>query len=436
VVDLIHSQIAGFNSLRTFNKDKYMQSLRCLFVGCFLVIAAAPSNRASAQVAPSLGAAQNFAVLGGSAVTSTGPTNITGDLGDSSGTPTGFPPGTVTDGTINSANSLAMQAQTDTATAYSSLTGQACTVTFAVPTDIGGKTLAPGVYCFASSAQLTGTVTLDAGGNANAVWVFKIGSTLTTASDSSVLMINGGQQCKVFWAVGSSATLGTGTSFIGNILAVASITLTTDATVIGRTLAINGAVTLDSNAVSRSVCAQPDQTPPTCKLAGTVTGPPKQILISVQDTGSGLSSIAVTTSVNANTSVGVFGVGTTNLVTVTSTKVNQSKSSDVALKIFDIAGNSTVCDPADMTIADNGGRGAYSFTDVPQTEHFVELMDQHSGIEWVDIAVNGKLFRRRLNPVFKTVVDVGAAMNPGAENKITVWAYGPKGGSVYVLIHD
>lgn len=415
-----------------------MQSLQWLFVGCVSVVfAAAPSNRASAQIAPSLGAAQNFAVLAGSTVTNTGPTNITGDLGVSPGTAiTGFPPGTVIDGTINSADALALQAETDTGSAYGNLASQACTVTYAVPKDIGGLTLVPGVYCFASSAQLTGTVTLNAGGNPNAVWIFKIGSTLITASDSSVLLINGAQQCKVFWQVGSSATLGTGTAFTGNILALTSITLSTDATVIGRTLAMNGAVTMDSNAVSPSVCAQGDNTPPSCKLAGTVTGPPKQILISVRDTGSGLSSIAVTSSVNATTSVPVFQVGTNNLITVTSTKVNQSQSSDVALKIFDIAGNSTTCDPADMTIADNGGRSAYTFSDLPQTEHFVELMDQHAGIEWVDIAVNGKVFRSKLNPVFKVVVDVGEAMNPGAANKITVWAYGPKGGSVYVLIHD
>ena len=123
-------------------------------------------------------------------------------------------------------------------------------------------TLVPGVYCFASSGQLTGTLTLDAGGNANAVWVFKTGSTLITASNSSVLLINGAQQCNVFWQVGSSATLGTGTTFVGNILALTSITLTTNAHLSGRALARNGAVTLDSNTVAISACSVPP-VPPT-----------------------------------------------------------------------------------------------------------------------------------------------------------------------------
>jgi len=127
--------------------------------------------------------------------------------------------------------------------------------------DLGGLTLTPGVYCFTSSAQLTGTLTLNAQGNANAVFIFKMGSTLTTASNSSVVMINGGSPCNVFWQVGSSATLGTTTSFIGNILALTSITLTTNATVNGRALARNGAVTLDSNTVT-AACA----TPPACPV--------------------------------------------------------------------------------------------------------------------------------------------------------------------------
>jgi len=122
--------------------------------------------------------------------------------------------------------------------------------------DLGGLVLTPGVYDFSSSAQLTGTLTLDAEGSDNAVWVFQIGSTLTTASDSDVQVINGGPGDGVFWDVGSSATLGTGTVFEGNILATASITLTTGAIIpCGRALAENGAVTMDTNVVSTS-CAE------------------------------------------------------------------------------------------------------------------------------------------------------------------------------------
>ena len=108
-------------------------------------------------------------------------------------------------------------------TAYNDLAGQACDTNL-TGQDLGGKTLTPGVYCFNTSAQLTGDLVLDAQGNPAAVWIFQMGSTLTTASNASVVVINGGSSCNVFWQVGSSATLGTGTAFKGNILALASIT--------------------------------------------------------------------------------------------------------------------------------------------------------------------------------------------------------------------
>jgi uncharacterized repeat protein (TIGR01451 family) len=157
---------------------------------------------------------------------------------------------------MHAADAEALQAQTDTTTAYIDLASQACTSDL-TGQDLGGMTLVPGVYCFSSSAQLTGALTLDAGGDPSAVWVFKTGSTLTTASNSSVLLTNGGQPCNVFWQVGSSATLGTSTSFVGNILALTSITLTTGANVSGSALARNGAVTMDSNTVTVPVCNIP-----------------------------------------------------------------------------------------------------------------------------------------------------------------------------------
>jgi MYXO-CTERM domain-containing protein len=220
---------------------------------------------ALAQTAPSLGTAGSFAVLGGSTVTNTGPSVITGDLGVSPGSAvTGFPPGIVT-GTIHAANAVVLQAQNDTTTAYNALAGQSCPGgNNLTGQDLGGLTLTPGVYCFDTSAQLTGTLTLNAQGNAAAVFIFQTGSTLTTASSSSVSMINGGLNCNVFWQVGSSATLGTSTSFVGNIVALTSITLTTGADVLGRALARNGAVTLDTNDVSNAACA----TTPVPTLAG------------------------------------------------------------------------------------------------------------------------------------------------------------------------
>lgn len=162
------------------------------------------------QTAPPLGAASSFAVLGGSTVTNTGPTVVTGDLGVSPGSAvTGFPPGIVVGGSIHAADAFAAQAQIDATNAYNNLAAQACTTTFGVPTDLGGMILLPGVYCFASSAAVTGTLTLNAQGNANAVFVFKTGSTFITATGASVVVINSGQNCSVFWQVGSSATLGT-----------------------------------------------------------------------------------------------------------------------------------------------------------------------------------------------------------------------------------
>jgi len=140
--------------------------------------------------------------------------------------------------------------------------------------DLGGLTLSPGVYCFSSSAQLTGTLTLDAQGNGNALFVIQIGSTITTASNSSVLLINGGQACNVFWQVGSSATLGTDTAFVGNILALTSITLTTGADVSGRALARNGAVTMDTNNVSITCapCLSDADCPPAVPVCNGATG--------------------------------------------------------------------------------------------------------------------------------------------------------------------
>lgn len=206
--------------------------------------------------APNLLTAGNFAVLGGSTVTNTGPTVVTGgDVGVSPGSAiTGFPPGAVVPPNIvRPGNDAAtQQAKVDLALAYIDAEGQFCN-TDLTGIDLGGLTLTPGVYCFDTSAQLTGTLTLDGQGDPNAVFIFQIGSTLTTASASNILFINGAQACNVFWQVGSSATLGTTTDFAGTIMALASITLNTGATVDGRVLARNGAVTLDSNEIT--VCA-------------------------------------------------------------------------------------------------------------------------------------------------------------------------------------
>ncbi|HBL28825.1 MAG TPA: DUF3494 domain-containing protein [Acidobacteria bacterium] len=197
-------------------------------------------------VAQSLGTAGSFAVLGGSTVTNTGPSSIVGNLGVSPGNAvTGFPPGLVTGGSIHAGDALALQAQNDATTAYNVLAGQACN-TDLTGQDLGGLTLTPGVYCFSSSAQLTGVLTLSGAGT----YVFQIGSSLTTASGSSVVLTNGASACDVWWQLGSSATVGTAASLPGNVLALTSITLNTGASISGRALAQTGAVTLDGNNVS------------------------------------------------------------------------------------------------------------------------------------------------------------------------------------------
>lgn len=222
--------------------------LQVLILSLFLVVGAP----LGAATAPPMGTAADFVVLGGSTVTNTGSSVLTGDLGVWPGLAiSGFPPGTV-NGTTHAGDAVALQAQSDLVTAYNDLAGQACDLDL-TNQDLGGMTLPPGAYCFDAAAELTGTLTLDALGDPNAVFVFQIGSTLTTASNAVVDVINGGSDCNVYWQVGSSATLGTGTSFAGNILALTSITTNTSAGVSGQLLARNGAVTLDT--LTASLCA-------------------------------------------------------------------------------------------------------------------------------------------------------------------------------------
>ncbi|WP_371783213.1 ice-binding family protein [Streptosporangium subroseum] len=221
-------------------------------------IVVATPHTASAVAAPvPLGAATNFAVLAASTVTNTGPSIVTGDLGVSPGTAvTGFPPGAVVSGTIHSNDAAAIAAQAAVTTAYNNAAGQPADAT--IPTELGGTTVTPGVYNSAAGTfGITGNLTLNAQGDPNAIFIFKAASTLITASGSTVTLTGGAQACNVFWQVGSSATLGTGSSFVGTILAQASITATTGVTVNGRLLARTAAVTLDTNTIARPLCQVP-----------------------------------------------------------------------------------------------------------------------------------------------------------------------------------
>jgi ice-binding like protein/PEP-CTERM motif-containing protein len=244
-------------------------------VTCLLLL---PLLAASAYAnSINLGTAGSYAVLAGSTVTNTGSSVITGNLGVWPGTAVvGFPPGIVGGGTIHATDAVALKAQNDLTTAYNAAAGLPLTVTL-TGKDLGNMTLTPGVYFFASSAQLTGTLTLNNLGNPNALFVFQIGSTLTTASSSSVIFTNG-LDTNVFWQVGSSATLGTTSAFAGNILALTSITMNNGASITcGSALARNGAVTLDNNVIDS-------------RCGGSRTAVPEPGSISLM--GSGLALLA------------------------------------------------------------------------------------------------------------------------------------------------
>lgn len=222
-----------------------MRRLLPLFVGC-LVAVISPLT-ALAATNPGLASAGNFAVLAGTTVTNTGPSWITGLLGVAPGSAvTGFPPGT--SGVQHKGDSVATTAQTDLTAAYTNAAGQPFTVDY-TGVNLGGLTLGPGVYRQTTAPTLTGTLTLDGGGSSSGVWIFQIGSTLATASSARVSLINGAQPCGIFWQVGSSATIATSTTFVGSIMALTSIAMQTGATLNGRALARNGAVTLDTNRI-------------------------------------------------------------------------------------------------------------------------------------------------------------------------------------------
>ena len=229
-----------------------------------------PQEACAATTKVGLGTAGNFAVLGGSAVNDTNPSVISGDVGLS---PSAWPPApamtcTEVTGTIYSVDSsgplscrvtnagVLTTAKSDLTTAYNDAAARI--VTSIIGTELGGATLTDGVYNSASTTfeiSTNQTLTLDGGGSADSVFIFKMGTTLTTFSNSKVTLTNGAQACNVFWQVGSSAVLGTGTSFIGNIMADQSISDNGGSTVNGRFLARIAAVTLNNTTITKSTCA-------------------------------------------------------------------------------------------------------------------------------------------------------------------------------------
>lgn len=282
-----------------------------------LVCVASP---ALAATSVNLGTADSFAVLAGSGITNTGFTTINGDVGTHP-TPTinGFP-GLVTLNGVNYAAGPVTQGAKDALViAYINAAGQ----TGAIPIaggQLGGQTLTPGVYKddgAPASLAITGTLTLDALGDTNAVFIFQSASTLDTASGSAVSLVNGAQPCNVFWKVGSSATLGTTTNFVGNILALDSITLTTGATISGRALARNGALVLQANTITASTCNGQSTSVPTLSKsfssASINTGSVSKLTITLSNPS---SSVAVLSAQLTDTlPTGVVIAPTPNAVT-------------------------------------------------------------------------------------------------------------------------
>ena len=268
-----------------------------------------------------LGTATSYSVLAATTVTNTGPTTLQRDLGLSPGTAiTGFPPG-IAAGTTHAADAVALQAQSDLTTAYNNAAGQPLTAS--VSGDLVGQTLVEGVYKSTSSLALSGQLTLDGQGNPASVFVFQVASTLITASASSIIFINGAQACNVFWQVGSSATLGTASSFKGSILALTSITAQTNAVVEGRLLARNGQVSLDTNVVTTPACVT---TPTTSAPPGTATATP-----TVTPTETATATATATPTVTATETTTATATATaTPTVTATETTTATATATETA----------------------------------------------------------------------------------------------------------
>lgn len=217
------------------------------------------TSASAAQPKVNLGTTASYAVLAGAGITNTGATTVSGSAGgDMGSSPTGSFTGaadvTVTNGTkYEAVDPKTDGAKDDLVTAYNDAAGR--TPVNSVGVELGGQTLTAGVYNSGSELGITGTLTLDGENNPDAVFIFQAGSTLITASSSSVNLINGAQPCNVYWQVGSSATFGTASEFVGHVFALTSITATTGATFRGQLLARNGAVTLDTNTIVNDACA-------------------------------------------------------------------------------------------------------------------------------------------------------------------------------------
>jgi LPXTG-motif cell wall-anchored protein len=247
-------------------------------LACCPLAVLAVGGTAEAGIVPTvlLGTAGDYSVLAGSTVTNTGPSVLAASAGLSPGTDiVGFPPGIVlAPGIVAADGTLTQQAQVDLTAAYVDAAARPVQFIQTNP-DLVGLTLAPGVYAGTSKSPLalSGQLVLDGQNDPNAVFIFQTDSTLITGSGSSIALINGASECNIFWQVGSSATLGSGSFFVGNILANASVTVNNGVTVHGRALARTAAVTLDNDTFVAPSCVPTTDTVAPATTTTTTAGP-------------------------------------------------------------------------------------------------------------------------------------------------------------------
>jgi hypothetical protein len=262
--------------MKTLNKMRFIALLLTLLLAVMIAVPTM-SMAAAAQPTVNLGTTSTFAVLAGETITNTGPTTISGSSPEGGGN-VGLSPGSAfpgeadvtLNGTVHINDTVAIKAKTDLVAAYNDAAGRTPETT--IDTELGGKTLYPGTYVSTSGTfQITGTLTLDAQGDPDGVFIFKTASTLNTATDSNVKLINSARYCRTFWKVGSSATLGVNSHFVGHIFALTSIAAKHGATVQGQLLARNGEVTLDNNTITNGICLSTLPTA-TAGVKSTVTG--------------------------------------------------------------------------------------------------------------------------------------------------------------------
>jgi hypothetical protein len=319
-------------------------------VGLTLLVARNVADAAQAPVG--LGTATSFAVLAGTEVTNTGNTVVNGDLGVSPGTAvTGFPPGTLNGAQHTGTDAVAVQAQTDLTTAYNDAATRMPSTNLA--TELGGTTQPAGVYN-SPTFGITGTLTLDGANDPNAVFIFQAGSTLITATNSVVALINGAQACNVFWQVGSSATLEVDSTFVGSVLALTSISAKTRATVQGRLLARNGAVTLDTNTVTRPACAASTTTTTaaTTTTTTTTTTTPAPTTTTVAPT---TTVPPTTTTPVASTTTAPATTTTTPVASTTTAPTTGTTTSPPAASVGGASASPSTVAPGQQTTVAGGG---------------------------------------------------------------------------------